>query len=330
MKKVFISGINGQDGSYLAEYLIGLKEYEVHGMIRRHSVAESQDARIAHLSTAVHTHYGDLLDPGSINKMIHEIQPDYIVNLAAQSHVRISFDMPIFTMKVVAEGALHMLEAFRSFAPHARYYQAASSEQFGNSIEPGGIQNENTPMHPVSPYGCSKLAAYHFTRHYRKAYGLFACNGILFNHTSRRRGENFVVPKIVKGALEIYAGKRKELFMGNLDSYRDWGFSGEYVKAMWKVLNHTEPDDFVIASGESHSIREICKYVFNRLGMDYQDYVKQDPQFLRADELKYLRGDATKAQNVLGWKNETTFTQILDDIIAGWAEKLSIPLPEIA
>jgi GDPmannose 4,6-dehydratase len=331
MKKnvTFISGIGGQDGAYLSEHLIA-QGYEVHGMIRRHSVAETENERVKHLSPKVTTHYGDMLDPSSVNRLVREIQPDLIFNLAAQSHVRVSFEMPIFTLRVNTEGALNMLEAYRIYAPHAKYYQASSSEMFGNSVEEGSYQNEKTPMHPVSPYGCSKLASFHFTQHYRRAYGLFACNGILFNHTSFRRGSKFVIPKIVMGALNVYAGKQENLTLGNLDAYRDWGYAGDYVKAMCKILGHDVPDDFVIATGENHSIREICEYVFNRLGMNYQDHILQDQKFMRADELKYLKGDAGKAQEILGWENTTAFNDILEEILEFWAKEFQIVLPEKA
>jgi GDPmannose 4,6-dehydratase len=319
-KRALISGCSGQDGSYLAEYLLS-EDYEVCGTIRRHSLCESQDARIAHLVDKIHCEYADLTDYGSIARLIQKFQPDYIFNLGAQSHVRISFDVPTFTCQTNAIGALNILEAYRCFAPHAKFYQASSSEQFGSSVDPDGFQRETTPMHTVSPYGTAKLFAYHMTRVYRASYGLFACNGILFNHSSPRRGSNFVEAKIIKGAVRISKGLDKKLVLGNMDSYRDWGASKDYVRAMHMIVNHTQPDDFVVSSMHTHSVRELCDHVFKRLGMDYRDYVEQDPKFMRPQELPYLRGDATKAMTVLGWKQEYTFESLLDEMIDYWLKQ---------
>lgn len=309
------------DGSFLSEYLLSLG-YEVYGMIRRKSVAENQDSRIRSLDVEIS--YGDLLDNHSINRLLGTIKPDEIYNLAAMSHVRVSFDVPQFTLKTNSEGVLNMLDAFKTHCPEARFYQASSSEMFGNSIEPGGEQNEDTPMHPVSPYGCSKLYSYHMVRHYRKAYGLFAANGILFNHESIRRGKNFVIPKIVHGALEVWSNRSEFLSLGNLETSRDFGHSKDYVRAMHAILNHSEADDFVIATGESHTVRSICEYVFSSLGLNYLDHVKQDPKFMRPEELQYLRGDSTKARAALGWKPDYTFTQILDEMIECWKPQYSV------
>lgn len=318
-KKAFISGLGGQDSSYLAEYLIGLN-YDVYGIVRRNSVPENQSSRIDNLlkNNKITVYYGDLLDPSSIECALKKCMPDEIYNLAAQSHVRISFDIPQFTVKTNALGALNMLEAYRKICPNAKYYQASSSEMFGNSIEEGGMQNEETTMNPVSPYGCSKLFAYHMTRHYRKAYNLFACNGILFNHTSPRRGSNFVISKVVKSAVKIKKGLQNKLEMGNLDSFRDFGHSKDYVRAMHNMLQHHIPDDFVISTGVTHSIREVVDHVFKKLGMDYRDYVVQNPKYMRAEELKYLKGDCTKAKNILKWEPEYTFESMLDEIIDHW------------
>jgi GDPmannose 4,6-dehydratase len=320
-KKAFITGINGQDGSYLAEYLLSLG-YEVHGMVRRNSMAENQDIRIANISNKIVTHYGDLLDESSIDRLLFDLKPDEIYNIGAQSHVKISFEIPQFTVKTNALGVLNMLEAYRRFCPNAKFYQASSSEMFGNSQDSDGFQRETTPMHPVSPYGCSKLFGYSIVRNYRKAYGLHAVNGILFNHESPRRGSNFVTNKVVKTAVQIYRGVTDKLELGNLDSYRDWGHSKDYVKAMHKIINHETPDDFVVSTGETHSVREMVDYVFRRLDMNYQDYVVQNPAFMRPEELKYLKGDSTKARTVLGWKPEYTFETLLDEMIEHWKEKI--------
>ena len=268
-KRALITGISGQDGSYLTEYLLSLG-YEVYGVIRRSSVAENQDSRLAHLSEKIKTYYGDLLDIPSLTRIILEAQPDEIYNLGAMSHVRISHDIPSFTIQTNGLSVLNILELYKQFAPNAKFYQASSSEMFGNSIDKDNYQRLTTPMNPVSPYGCAKLLAYNLVRHYRNAYGLHACNGILFNHESPRRGSNFVTNKVVKGAVEIKKGLRDTLQMGNLDSHRDWGHSKDYVRAMHMIINHHEPDDFIVATGESRSIRDLCEYVFCKLDMNYK------------------------------------------------------------
>lgn len=321
MKIAVIFGISGQDGSYLAELLLS-KGYEVHGMIRRCSVSESQDSRIDHLQGEIHTSYGDLLDESSIDRILQSVKPDEVYNLAAQSHVRISADMPRFTVKVNALGALNILESCRLNCPDARVYQASSSEMFGNCIDKDGFQRENTPMHPVSSYGCSKLFSYSMFRHYRRSYGIFACNGILFNHESPRRGSNFVTSKVVKTAVEIYFGLTDKLVLGNMDSYRDWGHSKDYVRAMYMIMQHHEPEDFVISTMQTHSVRDLCAYVFTRLDMDYTKYVSQDTKFLRPEELKMLKGDSTMAREILGWEPEYTFETLMDDMIDSWLKKL--------
>jgi GDPmannose 4,6-dehydratase len=323
-KRAFITGITGQDGSYLAEYLHSIG-YQVFGIIRRNSVPENQSTRISDLrdKNMITTFYGDVTDPSSIERILTEIQPDEIYNLAAQSHVRISSDIPLYTSQTNAIGTLNMLEAFRKCCPKAKFYQASSSEMFGNSIKEGGLQNEDTPMHPVSPYGCSKLFAHHITKHYRTAYKLYAVNGILFNHESPRRGENFVTNKVVKAAVQIKHGLKKTLELGNMDTYRDWGHSKDYVRAMHLMLNHTEPIDFVVSTGVAHSVRDLCQYVFNKLDMDYNEFVVQNEKYIRVEELQYLKGDCSKIKEILNWKPEYTFETLLDDMIDHWEAKLT-------
>jgi GDPmannose 4,6-dehydratase len=316
-KKALITGITGQDGSYLTEYLLELG-YDIYGVVRRHSVAENQSSRLSHVDTQITRIYGDLTDEWSVTKIINDVKPDEIYNLAAMSHVRISFDMPAFTIKTNSLGVLNMLEAYRQFAPSAKFYQASSSEMFGNSIDSDGVQRLTTPMTPVSPYGCSKVMGFNLTRHYRDAYKLHACNGILFNHESPRRGTNFVTNKVVKTAVEIKKGLVDKLELGNLDSSRDWGHSYDYVRAMHLLLNHNTPKDWVVATGESHTVRDLCKYVFESLDMNYENYVVQNQKFLRPEELKYLRGDSAPIRSELGWKPVYTFETMLDEMIAHW------------
>lgn len=315
MKKALIFGIAGQDGSYLAELLIS-NGYEVHGVLRRNSVPEHQETRIHHLSQAK-LHYGDLTDQG-FTRIIGEVAPDEIYNLAAQSHVRISYDVPFFTGQVNAMGTLALLEELRNSNSSARFYQASSSEMFGDSVDDDDFQRETTPMHPVSPYGCAKLYAYHITRNYRKAFSLFASNGILFNHESPRRGSNFVSSKVVKTAVEIKLGIQTELVLGNLDSQRDWGHSKDYVRAIHAILQHDVADDFVVATGETRSVRDLCALTFGMLDLNYLDYVRQDPKFLRPEELPYLRGDSTKIRTQLGWQPEVSFEQMIEEMLKHW------------
>lgn len=316
MKKAFITGITGQDGSYLSEYLLSLG-YEVHGIVRRNSVPEHQDTRLVDVVDMIHTHYGDLLDQGSLEKLLDKIQPDEVYNLAAQSHVRISFDVPQFTVQTNALGVLNVLEACRRSCPTAKFYQASSSEMFGSSVDEDGYQRETTRMTPVSPYGCSKVFGYNIVRNYRNAYKMHASNGILFNHESPRRGSNFVTNKVVKTAVRIKLGLESKLEMGNMDSYRDWGHSKDYVRAMHLILQQSEPGDWVVATGETHSVREMCDYVFSKLGLDYKEYVTQNSIYMRPEELPYLRGDSTKIRS-LGWKPEYTFEALMDDMIDHW------------
>ena len=316
-KKALITGIGGQDGSYLAEYLLSLG-YEVHGIVRRNSVPEHQQSRIEPLRGRTTVHYGDLSDVGGVERLMRQIQPHEIYNLAAQSHVRISFDIPQFTCQTNALGVLNVLEAYRNACPSARFYQASSSEMFGDSVDPDGYQRETTPMHPVSPYGCAKLYGFHITRNYRKAYKLHAVNGILFNHESPRRGSNFVTNKVVKAAVLIKRGRQSTLELGNMDSFRDWGHSKDYVRAMHLIINHDQPDDFVVATGETHSVREMTEYVFAKLSLDYRKYVKQNPIYLRPEELSYLRGDCSKLYKTFSWKPQYSFEQLMDEMIEFW------------
>jgi len=310
--KAFITGVSGQDGSYLAEYLLSLG-YDVHGIIRRQSTPEHQESRIAHLP--IKTYYGDLLDTESLGRLLREIRPDEIYNLGAQSHVRVSFDIPQFTAQTNALGVLNILEAYRHNCPNARFYQASSSEMFGNSVDSDGYQRITTPMHPVSPYGCAKLFGYHIVRTYRESYNLHCLSGILFNHESPRRASNFVTSKVIKGAVNIKTGRQDKLELGNLDSFRDWGHSKDYVRAMHKILTHSVPADWVVATGETRTVRQLCEYVFGKLGMDYRDYVIQDARFLRPDELKYLKGDSAPIREVLKWEPEYTFETMIDEMI---------------
>ena len=317
-KKAFITGINGQDGSYLAEYLLR-KDYKVYGIVRRNSIAEHQESRIDHLvDNGVETEYGDLLDVSSLERLIRNIKPDEIYNIAAQSHVRISMDIPQFTVQTNAVGVLNILEAYRNNHPSAHFYQASSSEMFGRSVDDDGYQRETTKMSPTSPYGCSKVFGFNIVQHYRYAYDLFAVNGILFNHESPRRGSNFVTNKVVKAAVRIKKGMQKQLSLGNLDASRDWGHSKDYVRAMHMIINHSEPDDFVCATGITRSVRDMCDYVFKKLDLDYKSYVVQDERFMRAEELPYLRGDATKLRKTFNWKPKYTFEMLMDEMIEHW------------
>jgi len=316
MKKALITGINGQDGSYLTELLLE-KNYEVHGILKRNSVAENQTAR---LDDVYHTikdnlYYADMTDMASLVRVLQEVQPDEIYNLAAQSHVRISFDQPIYTAQTVAIGTMNLLEAIRLICPTVRMYQASSSEMFGNSIDEDGFQRESTPMNPTSPYGCAKVFGYNLVRNYRNSYNLFLSNGILFNHESPRRGTNFVTNKVVKEAVKIKNGVSNKLMLGNLNATRDWGHSKDYVKCMWLILQHDKPDDFVCSTGISHSVKDLCEYIFNKLDLNYKDYVGIDDKYFRPEELTDLKGDCTKAKNVLGWKHEYAFESMLDEMI---------------
>lgn len=319
-KRALITGITGQDGSYLSEYLLELG-YEVHGIVRRHSTAENQSSRLHHINDQITRHYGDLTDEHSLMTVVRQVKPDEIYNLAAMSHVRISFDMPSFTIKTNSLGVLSMLECFKQECPEGKFYQASSSEMFGNSIDSDLHQRLTTAMTPVSPYGVSKVMGFNLTRHYRDAYKLYAVNGILFNHESPRRGINFVTNKVVKSAVDIKKGRLDKLELGNLDSYRDWGHSKDYVRAMHMMVNHTEARDWIVATGQTHSVRDLCKYVFSSLGMNYEDYVVQNEKFMRPEELKYLCGDSSDIKTVLDWKPAYTFETMLDEMIEYWNNK---------
>lgn len=316
-KKCLISGIAGQDGSYLAEHLLS-SGYEVHGIVRRNSVSEQQQSRIDHLTRGVTVYYGDVTDQSGLERVLRSVQPDEIYNLAAQSHVRISYDMPQFTVQVNAVGALNMLEAYRSACPTAKYYQASSSEMFGSSVDSDGFQRETTPMTPVSPYGCAKLFAYNIVHNYRHAYKLHASNGILFNHESPRRGSNFVTSKVVKSAVQIKLGLLNRLELGNLDAYRDWGHSKDYARAMHLILQQDSPGDWVVATGQTRSVRDMCSHVFRRLDLNYEDYVVQNERFTRPEELPYLKGDSSRIRAELGWRPEYTFETMMDEMIESW------------
>jgi len=322
-KIALVTGVNGQDGSYLAELLLD-KGYEVHGILKRNSVAENQTARIkVYDQIKDNLTYADMTDLASLNRVLHKVQPDEIYNLAAQSHVRISFDQPIYTANTVAIGTLNLLEATLSMCKNAKIYQASSSEMFGNSIDADRFQRETTPMNPVSPYGCAKVFGYNITRNYRNSYGMYMSNGILFNHESPRRGTNFVTNKVVKEAVKIFYGQSTELRLGNLEATRDWGHAKDYVEAMWRILQLEEPNDFVCATGVSHSVKELCEYVFTKLGLNYEDYVKLDMKFLRPEELTDLKGDPTKLMRATGWKPTYTFETMLDEMIAYWKQELN-------
>ena len=322
-KVALITGINGQDGSYLAELLLD-KGYEVHGILKRNSVAENQTARIkVYDQIKDNLTYADMTDLASLNRVLHKVQPDEIYNLAAQSHVRISFDQPIYTANTVAIGTLNLLEATLSMCKNAKLYQASSSEMFGNSIDKDRFQRETTPMNPVSPYGCAKVFGYNITRNYRNSYGMYVSNGILFNHESPRRGTNFVTNKVVKEAVKIFYGQSTELRLGNLEATRDWGHAKDYVEAMWRILQLEEPNDFVCATGVSHSVKELCEYIFTKLGLNYEDYVKLDMKFLRPEELTDLKGDPTKLMKATGWKPTYTFETMLDEMIIYWKHELN-------
>jgi GDPmannose 4,6-dehydratase len=322
-KIALITGINGQDGSYLAELLLE-KGYEVHGILKRNSVAENQTARIkVYDQIKDNLTYADMTDLASLNRVLAKVQPNEIYNLAAQSHVRISFDQPVYTANTVAIGTLNLLEATLSMCKNAKIYQASSSEMFGNSIDEDRFQRESTPMNPVSPYGCAKVFGYNITRNYRNSYGMYVSNGILFNHESPRRGTNFVTNKVVKEAVKIFYGQSTELRLGNLEATRDWGHAKDYVEAMWRILQLEEPNDFVCATGVSHSVRELCEYVFTKLGLNYEDYVKLDMKFLRPEELTDLKGDPSKLMKATGWKPTYTFETMLDEMIEYWKYELN-------
>jgi len=316
-KIALITGINGQDGSYLSEFLLE-KGYEVHGTLKRNSVAENQTSRLDNIFEKINLHYADLTDLSSLISVIQKVNPDEIYNLAAQSHVRISFDQPIYTANVTGLGTLNLLEAVKLIKPSIKIYQASSSEMFGNCIDDDGYQRETTPMNPVSPYGCSKVFSYNIARNYRNSYGMFISNGILFNHESPRRGTNFVTNKVCKEVVKIHLGLSNELKLGNLDATRDWGHAKDYVEAMWMILQQDTSDDYVCSTGISHSVQNLCEYTFSKFGLDYRKYVKVDEKFLRPEELHNLKGDSSKLKSITGWSPNYTFESMLDEMIEYW------------
>jgi GDPmannose 4,6-dehydratase len=313
-RRALITGITGQDGSYLAEQLIA-KDYEVHGLVRRSSTFGTE--RIDHLYLDSHVkaaklflHYGDLSDANTLSRLLHEVRPHEVYNLGAQSHVAVSFENPIYTADIDALGALRLLEAIRMTDPDIRFYQASSSEMYGKVVETP--QSEKTPFHPRSPYAVAKVYGYWQTVNYREAYGLFASNGILFNHESPRRGETFVTRKITRAATRIKLGLQKKLYLGNLDAERDWGYAGDYAKAMWMILQHDAPTDFVVATGERHSVREFADRAFRLLDLDWEEHVELDSRYLRPAEVDLLQGDSNKAREVLRWKPEVSFDRLVE------------------
>lgn len=313
MKKALITGITGQDGSYLAELLLS-KGYDVYGVIRRSSSFNTD--RIQHLyqdphepKVRLHLSYGDLVDASSLASLLERIEPDEVYNLAAQSHVRVSFDIPEYTSDITALGTVRLLEAIRSSGVSCRFYQASSSELFGQAHQVP--QDERTPFHPRSPYACAKAYAYYITQNYREAYGLFAVNGILFNHESPRRGETFVTRKITRAATRIKLGLQDKLYLGNLEAQRDWGFAGDYVEAMWRMLQADSPRDYVVATGETHTVREFAERAFSRLGLDYSEHVAFDSRYVRPAEVDLLKGDATLARERLGWVPRVGFDALV-------------------
>jgi GDPmannose 4,6-dehydratase len=324
IKRALITGITGQDGSYLAEFLLS-KGYEVHGLVRRASTYNSgrldnawTDPRLS--QTRLFLHYGDLADSGSITRLLLEIEPDEVYNLGAQSHVRVSFDSPEYTMDTNATGTFRLLEAIRSSRLRPRFYQAASSEMYGKVLEIP--QTEKTPFYPRSPYGVSKVAGYWATVNYREAFGFHASNGILFNHESPRRHEAFVTRKITRAVAHILAGLQDKLYLGNLDAKRDWGYAKEFVEAIWLILQQETPDDYVVATGETHSVRDFLEEAFGLVGLDWQKYVVQDPRYLRPTEVDLLVGDASKAHRQLGWKARTTFKGLVKLMVTADMELL--------
>ncbi len=315
LKKAFITGITGQDGSWLADFLLE-KGYEVHGMVRRTSSFNT--GRIDHIYQDPHVHgvrlflhYGDLSDSSGLFKLLHQTRPDEIYNLGAQSHVRVSFDQPEYTGEVTGVGTIKLLEAMRSACPRARFYQASSSELYGGLDCPKKGYNEKSPFYPRSPYGVAKIYSFWAAKNYREAYGLHISNGILFNHESERRGETFVTRKITRAVGRIKAGLQKDLFLGNLEAKRDWGDAKEFVRAMWLMLQKPKGDDYVVATGESHSIRELLETAFDYAGLAWKKYVKFDPRYLRPTEVDFLKGDSSKARRLLGWRNETSFGELV-------------------
>jgi GDPmannose 4,6-dehydratase len=331
MKRALITGITGQDGSYLAELLL-LKGYEVHGIIRRSSTFNT--SRIDHLYRDPHDpdarlflHYGDLTDSSRLVTLLERVHPEEVYHLAAQSHVRVSFDEPEYTGDTTGLGTTRLLEAIRMVGVETRFYQASSSEMFGSSPPP---QSESTPFHPRSPYGAAKVYSYWLTRNYREAHGLFAVNGILFNHESPRRGETFVTRKLARAAARIKLGIEKRVYLGNLEAIRDWGFAPEYVEGMWRMLQHDEPDDFVLATGTAYTVQDFAEHCFGRVDLDWRDYVTFDETYLRPTEVDALIGDASKAESILGWKAETLVPRLAEIMVDDEIQANAVPQPDLA
>jgi GDPmannose 4,6-dehydratase len=321
MKTALITGINGQDGSYLAELLLD-KGYEVWGTIRRNSSPEYNTTRVDHIFDRVNLVYADLTDMSSLVSVLQKAQgPQEIYNLAAQSHVRVSFDAPIYTAEATGLGTLNLLEAIRLTCPNSRIYQASSSEMFGNTIDADGFQRETTQLNPVSPYGCAKVFSYNICNNYKNSYGMHISNGILFNHESPRRGMNFVTNKVVNGAVDIKQGRKKDLVLGNVAASRDWGHAKDYVQAMWLMLQQDKPDNYVCATGISNTIQQLVDYTFKTLGLDASKYIKTSEKFKRPEELEHLKGDSTKLRTKLGWEPTYTFETMLDEMIFVAANK---------
>ena len=316
-KIALITGINGQDGSYLAEFLLE-KGYGVHGTMKRNSISETQAIRVSHLSDRITLHYCDMTDLSSLISVLNKTNPTEIYNLAAQSHVRISFDEPVYTSQVTGIGVLNLLESVRLTNLNCKIYQASSSEMFGNTIDSDGFQRETTQMNPVSPYGCAKVFAYNICKNYRNSYNMFISNGILFNHESPRRGTNFVTNKVCKEAVKIKYGLSKKLKLGNLNSTRDWGHAKDYVRAMWEILQLEYSDDFVCSTGISHSVKDLCEYVFKKLNLNWEEYILEDEKFLRPEELNNLKGDCSKLKNATNWQPEYTFETMIDEMVEYW------------
>ena len=314
MKTAFITGISGQDGSYLAELLLE-KNYNVVGMIRRNSISVNQTKRIQHIMNDISLEYGDMTDFSSIFRIIIKYKPDEIYNLAAQSHVRISFDIPLYTIDTIINGTANILESIKSINPNIKMYQASSSEMFGNCIDSDGYQRESTPMNPVSPYGVAKLAAYNLINNYRNSYNMFLSNGILFNHESPRRGENFVSQKIIKEAVKIYKNQIEYMELGNLDAKRDWGHSKDYVNVMHQILQLDKSDNFVCSTGINYSVKDLCEYVCKKLNLDFNKVIKINDKFKRPEELKELKGDNSKLKSKINVDFKYNFYTMLDEMI---------------